>query len=103
MYSDLPDEEASKWAAKLQHQSIGVFGSTTAHAAWRYIPSTYVVAKQDKSMISKEYAHMMINAAKEIEPTAFDVVEEHDGGHCIMLSQPEWLAGVLRRAAGESV
>lgn len=43
----------------------------------------------------------MVNSARELQPSAFDVVETCDSGHSIMLSRPEWLADVLRRAAGE--
>ena len=46
---------------------------------------------------------MIINGAKQLEPTAFDVVEKCDGGHCLMISRPQWLAEVLRRAAGEVI
>ena len=44
---------------------------------------------------------MMIDGATQLEPGAFDVVEECDGRHCLMISRPQWLADVLRRAAGE--
>jgi hypothetical protein len=44
----------------------------------------------------------MIEGARQQVQTAFDVVETCEGGgHCLMISQPQWLAGVLRRAAGE--
>ena len=44
---------------------------------------------------------MIIRGAKLSEPSAFDVIERCDGGHCLMISRPDWLAGVLRKAAGE--
>lgn len=43
----------------------------------------------------------IIKTARNMEPSAFDVVEKCDGGHCLMISRPEWLADVFRRAAGE--
>jgi pimeloyl-ACP methyl ester carboxylesterase len=67
----------------------------------RYIPSTYVVGKEDRTAITPELVNYIITSARKIEPTAFDVVEEVDAGHCLMISRPKWLAGVLRRAAGE--
>jgi pimeloyl-ACP methyl ester carboxylesterase len=102
-YNDLSDAEGDKWAAKLTHQSGGVYGSTTTYAAWRYIPSTYVIGTQDKTTFTPEVVDMIINTARQIQPTAFDVVEKCDAGHCLMISQPEFLADVLRRAAGEQV
>jgi len=45
---------------------------------------------------------ILIGTARRIEPIAFDVVEHcEDGGHCLMISRPEWTADALRRAAGE--
>lgn len=45
---------------------------------------------------------MMIEEARRLESRAFDVVESCEGGgHCLMISRPQWLADVLRRAAGE--
>jgi hypothetical protein len=101
-YNDMSSEEGDKWAAKLLHHCTGVYSSTTTYAAWRHIPSTYVVCTQDKSTFTPEIVDMMIKGGKEMQPTAFDVVETCDAGHSPMISRPEWLAGVLRRAAGEA-
>jgi hypothetical protein len=48
-YNDISFEEGDLWASKLTHQSIGVYTSTTSYAAWRYIPSTYVIGTEDKT------------------------------------------------------
>jgi len=100
-YHGISSEEGDLWASKLSHQSIGVYTSTTSYAAWRHIPSTYVVGTEDKTLFTPEFVDSIIETAKKIEPTAVDVVERCDGGHCLMISRPEWLANVLRRAAGE--
>lgn len=100
-YNDIPDEEGDKWASKLSHQSVGVYSSTTTYAAWKHIPSTYVIGKADRTTFTPELVDYIIKSAREQEPTAFDVVEECDGGHCLMISHPEWLVGVVKRAAGE--
>ena len=100
-YNDLSSAEADEWASKLTHQSLGVYSSTQTYAAWRYIPSTFVIGEQDQSTLSPQVVQMMIDGAKQLEPGAFDVVERCDGGHCLMISRPRWLADVLRRAAGE--
>ncbi|KAF1992983.1 alpha/beta-hydrolase [Amniculicola lignicola CBS 123094] len=101
-YHDLSEEEGTKWASKLQHQSVGVYTSTTTYAAWKFIPSTYVIGKTDKTSFTPELVDYIINSARAQEPTAFDVVEECDGGHCLMISKPEWLATVLKRAAKQA-
>ena len=101
-YNDLPSAEADEWASKLTHQSVGVYSSMQAYAAWRYIPSTYVIGEQDQTVFTPQVAQMMIEEARRLEPGAFDVVEKCEGGgHCLMISRPQWLADVLRRAAGE--
>ena len=100
-YNDLSSTEAEKWASELTHQSLGVYSSSQTYAAWRYIPSTYVIGSQDQTTFTPEVVEMIINEAKRQEPSAFDTIETCDGGHCLMLSRPQWLADVLRRAAGE--
>lgn len=102
-YHDLPAAEAETWASKLVPQSIGVFTSTTTYAAWQHISSTFVLASLDRSAMSKEAVHAMIKAAQAVEPSACDVVEEVEAGHCFMVSKAEWFAGVLGKAAGEGL
>ena len=42
----------------------------------------------------------MIEGAKQVGASAFDMVERCDGGHCLMIGRPLWVAEVLRRAVG---
>jgi hypothetical protein len=86
-YNDLSPEEGDKWAAKLQSQSAGVYTSTQSYAAWRYIPSTFVIGKQDETSITQEVVNFIIDTARANEPSAFDVVEECDAGeHLVAIS-----------------
>lgn len=48
-YNDMQRHEAEYWASQLLPQSIGVFWSKTTYAAWRFIPSTYVICGRDQS------------------------------------------------------
>jgi hypothetical protein len=102
-YNDMSSEDGDLWVSKLSHQSIGVYTSTTSYAAWRHIPSTYVIGTEDKTSFTPDVVNFIIDTARKIEPTAFDVIERCDGGHCLMISRPKWLADVLRRSAGEVV
>jgi hypothetical protein len=78
-------------------QSIGVYWSKTTYAAWRYIPSTYVLCGKDQT-ISLPYGEIVLQAAQASKPNRIDTVERCDeGGHCIMLSQVEWTVAMLRR------
>lgn len=60
-----------------------------------------MIGEQDKTAFTPQVVDMIISGAKQLEPSAFDVIERVDGGHCLMISRPYWLAGVLRKAAGE--
>jgi hypothetical protein len=102
-FNDLPVEQAEMWGAKLLPQSVGVFSSTTTYAAWRDIPSTYVVAEQDRTFFTPEVVSCLITQARALQPNAADVIETCSGGHCLMIGHSEWLSEVLRRAAGEKV
>jgi len=49
------------------------------------------------------FAEKMLEDARQMQPGSFDQVEKIDAGHFPMLSQVEWMVGMLRRAAGEEV
>jgi hypothetical protein len=100
-YNDMPKQEAEYWASQILPQSIGVFWSKTTYAAWRYIPTTYVLCGKDQS-ITLPYGEMILKAAQDSKPNMIDTVERCDeGSHSVMLSQVPWTVDMLRRAAGE--
>lgn len=106
-YHDLPSSESSattqEWVEKLQpHHSLGVYSSTLTYAAWKDIPSTYIQGMKDWSVFTPDAVEAMLGAAREVNKHVFDVVEKcEEGGHCLMISFPEWTANALRRVAGE--
>ena len=94
-YHDLPDEEADRWASKLVPQSIGVFWSKSTTAAWRYIPSTYILCDDDRSF-TKPFAETLIAGAKKSGDHMLDTIEEcKDAGHFVMLSNVDWTVVAL--------
>ncbi|KAF4634741.1 hypothetical protein G7Y89_g3365 [Cudoniella acicularis] len=100
-YNDLPSYEGDALAAKLLPQSLGVYSSPATYAAWSDIPSTFLVGDTDQSSFTPQVVDMMIKGAQQLQPNAFDVIEHCEkGGHCLMISFPEWTANALRRAAG---
>jgi len=102
-YNDLPRPQAEYWTSRLLPQSLGVYWSRTTHAAWRYIPTTYVLCGNDQS-ITLPYAEMILSAAQSSRPNMIDSVERCDtAGHSVMLSHTEWTANMLRRATGEQI
>lgn len=59
---------------------------------------------EDRTRFTAALSEFMIQATQKMEPGAFDVVERCEGaGHCVMVGEPEWSSGALRRAAGEVV
>ncbi|TVY22022.1 hypothetical protein LARI1_G000089, partial [Lachnellula arida] len=102
-YNDMPAREAEYWASQLLPQSIGVFWSQTTFAAWRYIPSTYVLCGRD-NCVSLAYGEMILKDARDSTPNMIDAVERCDeAGHTVFLSQVPWTVNMLRRAAGERI
>jgi hypothetical protein len=100
-YNDMSIGQADYWSSQLLPQSLGIFWSRTTYAAWRWIPSTYVLCGNDQAM-PLPYAKIVLNAARTSMPNMIDRVEKCEiAGHFVMLSQPEWTANMLRRAAGE--
>ena len=99
-YHDVPREEAEEVASTLKPQSIGVFWSVTTTAAWRYIPSAYVLCKNDRAF-PKQLAEILLKGAKSMGPNMVDIVEECESGHFPMLSKPDWVVDFLLRVVGE--
>lgn len=102
-YNDLPPGEADKWIEKVLPQSMGVYTSAQTYCGWKHIPSTFVTGLLDVSDFKPPFVEWIVSTARQQQPDAFDVVETcKDGGHCLMISHPVWLADVLRRSAGET-
>ena len=100
-YNDLTPAQGDEQVNQLMPQSLGVYSSTATYAAWLDIPSTFLLGDKDQSSFSAAVDDMMIKGAQQLNPSAFDVVEHClDGGHCLMISHPEWTAEALVRAAG---
>ena len=72
--------------------------SDQTYAAFKDIPSTYVVCELDR-VVSVEQQEGMIENAKEVQPRAFDVVERLQSGHEPIVSKISELVGVIERAA----
>jgi hypothetical protein len=101
-YQNLDDSTVAELSKDLQAQSLGAFWSTTTHAAWRYIYTTYVVCNGDKpsTVVAAQY---LIDTAKASGQHRIDTVVKVDAGHSPFISMPEWTAGLLVEEAGRSV
>lgn len=94
MYQDLSDEEALEVAKSLVPQSLGPFWSTTTYAAWRWVPTTYVLTLKDKpsTVIAADY---LVKTAMESKPNCVEKVIRREVGHAPFWSQPEWCVELL--------
>ncbi|KAE8445584.1 hypothetical protein EG329_013217 [Mollisiaceae sp. DMI_Dod_QoI] len=97
-YNDLEPSVAAPYISALKTHSYPTFSSELTVAPWKVIPSTYILCEKDNA-IPPSIQEAMIAAAKEIAPSAFDVVERCDAGHSPFISQPEFLAEKLIKAA----
>jgi len=97
-YNDLDKDTAEKCVSSLKHHSYLTFSSKVTIAPWKVIPSTYIVCEQDMA-IPLEAQEGMIGMAQSMAPSSFDVIEKCNAGHSPFISQPEWLAEKLIKAA----
>lgn len=94
IYHDLPPDEAKYWASKVIDQSYAVQTTSIARTAYKYIPSTYVVADDDHAC-PLQYQEMFAAAI------GAEVNRIHSG-HSPQLSKPEELADLVVAAAEKS-
>lgn len=100
MYHDLPSHEAEKWVSKLKPQSLATFEDPTRSAAWRKIPTSYLVCEDDRA-IPVEGQDAMIAKIKE-EGGDIDV-ERLFVSHSPYITKPKEIASFLERAARKTL
>ncbi|PQE16710.1 FAD binding domain-containing protein [Rutstroemia sp. NJR-2017a BBW] len=102
-YNDLPAGHGEYYAQLLRPQTTSVLYHRTTTAAWRSIPTTYVLCPLD-NVLTDHYARLMLSTAQE-SGSLIDSIEVCEGaGSCCWLgSGANSFAEVLRRAAGENV
>lgn len=98
-YRDIDDETIAELAKDLRPQSLGSFWSTTTHAAWRDIPTTYILCTKDKPT-TVGFARRLVDAAKSNGKRKIDMVIEVDARHCPVISRPNWVAETIIAEAG---
>ncbi|TRX93372.1 hypothetical protein FHL15_005647 [Xylaria flabelliformis] len=100
-YQDLDDEKVTDLVKDLRPQSFGAFWSTTDHAAWRIIPTTYILTLKDKPS-TVAAARYLIDTAKASGAHKIDNIIEIDAGHSPFISKPEWTANMLIEEANRA-
>ena len=97
--SDLPQEEAEKWAHIFEKHSAASFGTELEYPAYKYIPSWYILAENDK-IVEPELQQRMVDRAREDNSNPITLVKLNSG-HAPIISQTEKVVDVIRAAAGE--
>ncbi|MCJ1403203.1 hypothetical protein MMC11_006426 [Xylographa trunciseda] len=95
LFNDLPPEEAESWAKRLSFQPAHGWDGVISYTAWKDVPSTYLICDNDAVVPPALQKHWAENAGCEIVTCS--------AGHMPMLSQPEKVVEVIRRAAGEKI
>lgn len=85
-YSDCPPEVAADAEARLLPQHAVTFGQEVRAAAWRTVPTSYILTTEDHAMHPDGQRRMAARVG--------DSVDLHSG-HSPFLTQPEKLAGLL--------
>jgi pimeloyl-ACP methyl ester carboxylesterase len=91
LYNDLPAQEAAEWEERLIAQSHAVQRTEITCAAWKYVPSTYLLCENDKAA-PPQYQQMFAELAGS-------KLIRYGAGHSPMLSQP----GMLVKSIVEAV
>jgi pimeloyl-ACP methyl ester carboxylesterase len=94
----MSDEEALDHAKDLRPMSLGPLWTATTFAAWRYIPTTFVLCTKDNPA-TVTGTEMAVKMAQEMGSNQLDMVIRRAVGHSPFYSQPEWTVEMLLAAA----
>jgi hypothetical protein len=99
-YHDLPAAEAEHWKSKLRRHSYATFHASARSAAWKTIPSSYLMCEDDRALpiYTQE---ILVKSCQDLG--AKMETERIFCSHSPFLAKPDETLGFLRRAAGEEV
>ncbi|KAL2072510.1 hypothetical protein VTL71DRAFT_11853 [Oculimacula yallundae] len=98
LYHDLPFDEADEWVAQLRPHSLATCLAKTKSAAWRKIPTSYLMCENDKPIPLPLQESMVATIKREGGIIDTERLFVSHSPHLVM---PEKVVGFLRRAAGE--
>lgn len=93
-HNDTSAETAASWAPYTTHSDLAALSTPLEYAAWRHIPSTYVVCELDRCILPHVQEGMIKATGGKVK------VRRLRSGHMPMLSVPEALVDVLRGVGG---
>lgn len=86
-FNDLPEDAARAHAARLTSQATSPFREELTAAAWRTVPSTYVITERD--------GVFPVFAQEALSARAGSTVHRLDTSHSPFLSQPRAVADII--------
>lgn len=92
LYGDLPEDQAEHAVGQLVEQSLRALREPVTRAAWRTVPSTYVLCEDDQALPPALQERMSAHATH---------VERIGTHHSPFLSAPAELAALLVKVAAE--
>ncbi|KAK3629705.1 hypothetical protein LTR56_017135 [Elasticomyces elasticus] len=96
-YNDCTPEQAETARKDIRPQSTLCFLNPLTYAAWKHIPSTYLVCEKDNAMPLAAQEGMIRQQGANF------TVERCSASHSPFISKPDLTAQVVRRAAGENI
>ncbi|MDI9897381.1 alpha/beta hydrolase [Rhodococcus sp. IEGM 1381] len=91
-YNDVPTDIAESCAARLTHQSLAGDEVELTDAAWRHMPTAYVICDHDRAIAPSVQEQMAKHSVR---------VHHLPSGHSPFLSMPDALATVIRSESEE--
>ena len=91
LYADCPPELAEAAGARLTRQSVAAIATPQSAAAWKTVPSTYVICEQDRAVPPPAQEAMSARAG---------TVHRLPSSHSPFFSQPDEVARIVLQAAG---
>lgn len=96
-FSDIPESDGLAWTAKMEDHSAISFHGELTYAAYKYIPSTFLLCEEDK-VLPPAYQEKFITT---IQDNGGNVARHTCAlGHCPNISKPDIVVQVIRSSAG---
>jgi pimeloyl-ACP methyl ester carboxylesterase len=89
-YNDVEPVTAAEAQSRLLPSTLAAFTEPLTAAAWRCVPSTYVICERDQAVMRPRQEAMAQRASR---------ISRLSAGHSPMLSQPEALATIIETTA----
>ena len=95
LHNDTSADVAAYWSSHTTHSDLVAFATPLKYAAWRHMPTTYLLCELDRCLPPHVQEGMLALTEGLVRTVRLP------SGHMPMLSMPEKLVDILRGEAGE--